>query len=392
MRVFRWLALALALAGAIIVVRPYARGLAFVVRAANVQGALRRAADLDAVAVDERIIDIPVRGGGHLRARVFVPVHSRRTVLVTSGLHPAGINEPRLIALSRQLASTRVTVVTPEMPDLAAFKITSAITDSIEDVAGWLAGTSSLAPDRHIGLMGISFSGGLSIVAAGRPSLKDRVAFVFSFGGHDDLPRVLRYLCTGTAPMPRHEVQLAADVRDTFVRSPHDYGVAVILLGVASRVVPEKQVEPLRGAVRRFLWASHLDRIDKVKAEQEFAELRTLARRLPEPSATLLTYVNNRDVVHLGARLLPYITAYGNDPALSVSRSPKASAPVFLLHGTDDNVIPAIESEYLAEDLRGHAPVRLLVSGLMSHAEADQPPRVGEVMNLAAFWGDLLNR
>ena len=68
------------------------------------------------------------------------------------------------------------------------------------------------------------------------------------------------------------------------------------------------------------------------------------------------------------------------------------AVPVFLLHGIDDNVIPAIESEYLANDLRGHAPVRLLLSGLISHAEADQPAHVGDVMKLAEFWGDLLSR
>jgi hypothetical protein len=34
-------------------------------------------------------------------AALYEPVHgTRRTVLLTSGLHPAGINEPRLIALS----------------------------------------------------------------------------------------------------------------------------------------------------------------------------------------------------------------------------------------------------------------------------------------------------
>jgi len=102
--------------------------------------------------------------------------------------------------------------------------------------------------------------------------------------------------------------------------------------------------------------------------------------------------VNNRDVVHLGARLLPYIGAYGGAPALSPSKSPKPSAPVFLLHGTDDNVIPAIESEYLADDLRGHAPVRLLLSGLISHAEADRPIRASDVMALAGFWADVLQR
>ena len=90
-------------------------------------------------------------------------------------------------------------------------------------------------------------------------------------------------------------------------------------------------------------------------------------------------------------RLLPLIGTNTPD-ALSVSKSPKPSAPVFLLHGLEDNVVPAVESEYLAEDLRGHAPVRLLVSGLISHAEADQPMHAKDVLELAGFWGDLLSR
>ncbi len=113
---------------------------------------------------------------------------------------------------------------------------------------------------------------------------------------------------------------------------------------------------------------------------------------MPEPSRTLMRYVNDRDVVHLGPHLLPYVALFGGDPALSPSRSPKPSAPVFLLHGTEDNVIPSVESEYLANDLRGHAPVRLLLSGLISHAEADRPAHPGDVLQLASFWGDLLSR
>ena len=99
-----------------------------------------------------------------------------------------------------------------------------------------------------------------------------------------------------------------------------------------------------------------------------------------------------RDVVHLGARLLPLIGSTAAADGLSVSKSPKPSAPVFLLHGLEDNVVPAVESEYLAADLRGHAPVRLLLSGLISHAEADQPMHAKDVLELAGFWGDLLSR
>src|SRR5256885_2628267 len=117
-------------------------------------------------------------------------------------------------------------------------------------------------------------------------------------------------------------------------------------------MVPRAQVEPRRAAVRGFLLASARDsNVDKDAAAREFAALRELAKRMPQPSATLLRYVNDRDVVHLGARLLPYVSFYGGDPALSLSKSQKPSVPIFLLHGTDDNVIPPIESEYLAEDL-----------------------------------------
>ena len=52
----------------------------------------------------------------------------------------------------------------------------------------------------------------------------------------------------------------------------------------------------------RFLLASALDRNDKPGAAREFSALRTFAPTLPEPSSTLLTYVNDRDVVHLGPR------------------------------------------------------------------------------------------
>ena len=147
---------------------------------------------------------------------------------------------------------------------------------------------------------------------------------------------------------------------------------------------------PLLAAVRRFLWASYLDEVDKPQAEREFAALRRQARELPEPSATLLGYVNDRDVAHLGPRLLPYIGSYVSAPALSPSRSPAPSAPVFLLHGRDDNVIPAYESQRLADRLRGRVPVRLLLSALISHAAADQPVRMKDVGELARFWGDIL--
>lgn len=394
MRFLRWAILVIALAALALLVRPYLHGLSFVIRAAEMQGPPRRLADLDTTRVSEREVTIPTRRGP-LRARLYEPAGSHhRAALLTSGLHASGIDEPRLVRLARHIASNHIAVVTPDIPELSRFEIAPAITDAIEDAGDWLAADATLAPDHTAALMGISFSGGLSVVAAGRPSMANKVAFVFSLGGHDDLARVLRYLCTGHEPRPTPDLRLGAgSAGPEFVLPPHDYGVAVILLSLADRMVPPAQVARLRAGVRQYLWASALDGgVDKARAPAEFEAVRALQRSLPQPSATLLHYVLERDVVHLGARLLPLIGSTAAADGLSVSKSPKPSAPVFLLHGLEDNVVPAVESEYLAADLRGHAPVRLLLSGLISHAEADQPMHAKDVLQLAGFWGDLLSR
>ncbi len=180
----------------------YAHGLSLVVRGANVHGLIRRLADLDTVPHVERLVRIPLGRESGI-ARVYTPTGtSGHTVLLVSGLHAAGIDEPRLMALARELAKTNVTVVTPEIAELSRFEITPTLTDRIEQAALWLATNSELSPTGRIGLMGISFSGGLSIVAAGRPALRNHLSYVFAFGGHDDLPRVLQYLGAGIEARP----------------------------------------------------------------------------------------------------------------------------------------------------------------------------------------------
>lgn len=390
MRLFRLTALAVAVVGLGFVTRPYVHGLSFVIRAADMQGTARRVADVDTTSVTVRETTIPTSRGS-MRARVYQPGReASRASLLVSGPHASGIDEPGLVRLARQLSASGLVIVTPDIPELSRFEISPAVTDAIEQSALWLSGDSGLAPDRKAGLMGIGFSGGLAAVAAGRRSLADRVSYVFAFGAHHDLPRVVRYLCTGQEPLPSGRVRLKPDAtgdrsvhlqgNEVFTRPPHYHGVAMILLGVADRVVPAAQVEPLRDAVRRVL------------REPDSANAADTIRKLPEPSRTLLRYVAERDVVHLAARLLPRVSVYGTDPALSPSKSSKPSAPVFLLHDTEDDLIPEVESEYLAEDLRGHAPVRVLLNGLMTRDTTGDPVKVGDVLQLAGFWGDLLSR
>jgi acetyl esterase/lipase len=368
----------LAVAG---VVAHYRRGAAFMIEATDVRGLLQRAAALES---QEAVrtpgeLRVPWRSGT-LRGYAYRPAHVLgRTILLVPGVHASGIDEPRLVGFAKDLAAQGHQVVTVELPDLKAYAITPRTTDQIEDAAKWTLGRSDYRwGDGRIGLMGISFGGGLAVAAAGRPSIRDGLAFVFSLGGHGDLPRTLKYLCTGIQPDGVH-------------RPPHDYGLAVVLLGAAPHVVPPRQVEPLRSAILSFLEASRLDMIDTTAAAREFARAKGLESQLPEPSRTYMDYVNKRDVARLGPVLVPYLPELGGDPALSPDRSTPPSCPVFLLHGTEDNVVPAIESTMLAATLKGEGhPVRLLLSPVITHAEVDRRSTAVALWRLIDFWNALL--
>jgi len=372
----------LLLAAGDLVMRTYGRGAAFVVQAAGIQGVARRVAGWQAVPVSETLdgYAVPWRGGS-LKAHSYRPDPVLgRAIMLVPGVHAAGIDEPRLVGFARDLASMGHPVVTVELPDLAHYEITPRTTDMIEDAARWMMQRPEYSgEDGRVGMMGISFGGGLSIVAAGRPSINHHVAFAMSFGGHGDLPRTLRYLCTGIQP-------------DGTARPPHDYGLAIVLLGAADHVVPAGQVHALRDAILSFLEASRLDMVDKTKAAAEFARAKALEAGLAEPSRTYMGYVNARDVKRLGPILLPYMAALGGDPALSPSRSAPPISPVYLLHGTDDNVVPAVESVLLANDLRARGViVHQLATPLITHAEVDRSSTASAIWRLIDFWSDLLD-
>jgi dienelactone hydrolase len=371
-------------------VRSYTRSAALIVRMAGLQGPVSDALAWEQEPVGTRELRVPSRHG-NLRARLYVPDHYRRAIVLVAGVNALGIDEPRLYGLAHELAAVGYAVLTPELPDLQRYDITARTTDMIEDAAVWLSQQPRLARDGRVGMVGISFAGGLSIVAAGRPALRDRAAFVFSFGGHANFQRVLRFLCTGLEPAPPGASPAAAPPVERYLR-PHDYGVVIILLGGADRVVPPEQVEPLRAAILTFLRASHYDLIDKRKAAETFAEARAMADALPEPARAYMAQVNARDVDSLGRTFLPIIEQASKSPALSPDRSPAPACPVYILHGADDNVVPAIESQWLGRYLAPKTPTRTLLSRVITHAELNSQQDRREIWALVDFFASLLRR
>lgn len=384
-----WLVLATLVAIALwigwLVARPTLAATALILDLTGQAPGIRRLIPIHTRPVSTRDLDVPARHGA-IHARLFEPADPgappTATLAIIPGVHGGGVDEPRMNALARQFAANGLRVLITPLPELRVYTIRPRSTDDVEDVAVWLSSQRDLTPSGRVGLVGVSFAGGLALVAAGRPSLAGKLTFVAALGTHGDLPRAMRYLCTGELP-------------DGTVRPAHDYGATVILLAGLHHFVPPDQIEPLRHAILTFLDASSYDITDPARSATLFAEARALGDALPEPARQVMGWVNDRDVKTLGPQLLPYLEELGGADALSPERSPITHAPVFLLHGSHDNVIPYTETPLIAASLRarGNDRVTVLLTPLISHANvagADARPPVGEVWRLIRFWASML--
>ena len=368
--------------------RPTVTAAALILDLTGQKPAVRSWLPVHAQMVTTRDLDVPARHGA-IHTRLFTPEFPGGTTLaIFPGVHGGGVEEPRMNSLARRFATNGLRVLIAPLPELRQYTIRPRSTDDVEDVSVWLASQPDLAPHGRIGLVGVSFAGGLALVAAGRPSLAGKLELVAAMGTHGDLPRAMKYLCTGVLP-------------DGTSQPAHDYGAVVILLAGLHHFVPEEQIEPLRHAIVTFLDASSLDVTDPAKSAAMFDEARLLGDMLPEPAHEVMGWVNRRDVQTIGPKLLPYLEELGGAPELSPERSPATSAPVFLLHGSHDNVIPYTETDLLANYLRarGNPRVTSLLTPLISHANVqrggapgqknDRPP-AAEVWRLIQFWASML--
>ena len=302
------------------------------------------------------------------------PGGSDRAIVLIHGLHWGGYDEARLIPMARQIAGMGFAVVTPDIGDLKSYDIRPRAVDEIERSLLWTLDDSGLVDgdsDGKVGLMGICFAGGLGLSASTRPSLRERLAFVFAFGGHGDLDHTMEYLVTGELP----DEALSEGHREELLE-PHIYGQAVMLRIFADRIVPEADVEPLRALLLDYLHEEE-DRVEEG------------IDRLGPEAARVVRLCLDRETIEIGSILAPHVRSVHSPDVLSPVRLEPPSCPVFLLHGSIDNVVPPSESRRLATWSGDRA--RLLISDQVVHVELEESEEVPwiDTWNLVTFWSAL---
>lgn len=313
-----------------------------------------------------------IAGERRIPIRIYRPSRApRQAVLLAHGVHADGYNEARLGRFARELARRGYLVAVPDLEDLKSYDLAPRAVDDLEASMHYLLeapGLQAAKMARRPVLYGISFSGGLGICAAVRPSLQGQVGAIFSFGGHGDLERVMHYLSTGIMP-------------NGGVLAPHLYGQAVLMRRLADRLVPQDQVEALRSALFLFL-------------KEQPEAFQAAVPKLPPESRKLAELCLHWDAKGMGDVLRPFAEQLRCDPALSPMRGPVPDCPVFLLHGSVDNVIPPSETEALAAWASQRTETRALVTDLIRHVEledkGERKPALLESYRLMRFMTALL--
>src|SRR5688572_7079275 len=109
-----------------------------------------------------------------IRARLYYRSDQPRGpgLVVAHGVHYQGIDERRLVPFARSLAQQGLVVLTPEIADLADYRITASGVGVIRDAVGYLASRTDHVTRERVGVLGFSFAGGLALVAAAQPELR----------------------------------------------------------------------------------------------------------------------------------------------------------------------------------------------------------------------------
>jgi pimeloyl-ACP methyl ester carboxylesterase len=270
------------------------------------------------------------------------------------------------VAFARALSSRGFLVITPELQDLADYRVTTGTITTIGQCARYVRQSMS----KPAVIIGLSFAGGLALMAAARPEWRNDIGMVVAVGAYDSLQRVLEFFAINQIETPSGKV---------FHLQAHEYGPLIAVYDYPQEFFSPGDIPAARTTLKYLLW----EQVDKAKAGAE--RLSPQGRRLMD-----LLFAHRMDV--LAPEILRGIRKY-QDEFAAVSPSGHLSglrAPVYLLHGAGDNIIPWTESEWLQRDLPAGCLRQILISPVLSHLDISSSPSLWDELKLVHFISELL--
>lgn len=303
---------------------------------------------------------------GTLRFRLYIPRTKARSggIVLLHGVHHLGIDDPRLISFSRALAAAGVEVMTPELQDLADYRVTPRTVDTI----GASVVILSTAMRQKVGVIGLSFAGGLALMAAAKPDYRDSIGYVLAVGAHDDLNRVARFFATNMVLNP--------DGTETPFQA-HEYGMLVLAYAHLEDFFSAPDVPIAREALRQWLWEQpDAMKIAEALSPQGKQEMDLLLHHHELLRQAFL------DEIQLHHAEMDAVSPHGKLGDLTTD--------VYLLHGSADNIIPPAETLWLERDVPKPSLKRALISKALTHVNEGKSESRYDKWQLIDFFAQVL--
>lgn len=306
---------------------------------------------------------------GSVRARLYLPVGIAHPpgMVVVHGIHHLGIDEPRLVSFARAAAGSGYAVLTPEVAALADYRVDAESIPTIGESPEWLEERLGTGP---VTLVGVSFAGGLSLLAASDPRYAPHIRALLLMGAYDNLARVSRFLATSQAELPDGKWE---------PYKAHDYGAAVFVYSHLDQFFSEGDLGVAHQALRDWLWERPQD-------------AQPLLAKLSPAGRDTVNLLMARRIADLRARLLAAIQA---DQAQLAAISPEGKladlrVPVYVLHGATDDIIPSTESLWLEKEIPGKYLRDALITPAFSHVDPEKGASWRDELRLVHFLAEVL--
>ena len=290
---------------------------------------------------------------GTILAQLYVPegISHPSAMVVVHGLHQLGMEEPRLVNFAKSLAETGIEVLTPQVDAIADYRV---VPESIDVIGASAQQLVRLAGGQQVGVLGLSFAGGLSLMAAADPRYADSISFVAAVGAQDDVQHVEHYLVEGETRWPDGRL---------LSTPPHEYGWLILIYSHPEDFFAPQDVAGARDSLRLLLH----ENVDQAKIA---------AQSLSPDGRRLMNSIFDHHREAFRQKLEADLDGHAAE-AVAVSphgRLQGIKARVLLVHGEGDDVIPPSETEWLAKDVpRGHLQ-KVLISRAISHVSLEQKP------------------
>ncbi|KAF6002859.1 hypothetical protein F1559_004524 [Cyanidiococcus yangmingshanensis] len=277
--------------------------------------------------------------------------HTCGTLVVIHGINPRGAFDLRLEHVAKAFAAIGFDVYMPNIPALEQLLVQPSGIDQIEELVLNLTCDPKYCPDGKLSLFGASISGAMSLIAATRPSVRERIKAVCVVGGF-----------ASTATVSQKILALPPDA--------DDYGRNVMFYNFL-----EHALGPNEALKRAFYLAIHDNHFLRRGSERE-----ELPRYLQQvhPSVSALYWRLQNDVEY---RMQIAEQVMDKTADLMRALSPVEYVHklrcrhIALVHGKYDEVVPVSEAELLYTRLRAAGiETELCMTGFIGHGDKLVPP------------------